>query len=203
MTAAAEPTMMTAIGRGWTDRLRALHWPRRRHLGQSVRFLRTLPFTVRAALTASEFLLIVGAFAAWQVWDWWATDIHLVTAREGAGATTFANGHQRDAAHGKAKVIRLCEHGSPLRGLVRFDLSALKGRRNIRDAVLQLTLTNARPQARTIRVYGILDTNGGERWDEARQSWHGLPDSFPGNSTACCWGRSMSVARWPAAAIRL
>jgi hypothetical protein len=73
-------------------------------------------------------------------------------------------------------VIRIGEQSGNARGLVRFDLSVLRGRRNIRDAVLQLTLINPRPQARTIQVYGLRDKHEWERWDPNHQKWWGLPE---------------------------
>lgn len=73
-------------------------------------------------------------------------------------------------------MIRIGEQSGNARGLVRFDLSVLRGRRNIREAVLQFTLVNPRPQARTIQVYGLRDQHDWERWDPNQQKWWGLPE---------------------------
>jgi hypothetical protein len=68
--------------------------------------------------------------------------------------------------------------------MVRFDLSALLGKRNFADAALELTLNNPRPEARTIQVYGIPDNHAWELWQPDKQNWHGFPRQMlePNNS---------------------
>jgi len=165
----ADSTFTGRSLRGWTARLRGYstrlgprHW---------LPALRRLSWKAWAGVAASLVLLL----ALWQVWAWWATPIFRISARAGSGATTYGDHAAEHTPQAKAPAILVREQGPTLRGMVRFDLSVLHGRRNIGDAVLELTLANARPEARTIQVIGLPDKHAWELWEPGKQTWHGFP----------------------------
>jgi len=180
----ADSTLKNGVLPGWTARLRNFASPRRQWPRRLLRGARQTSWKVWAALAGG----LLGVFLCWLAWDWWATSTYRVSAGDGSGATTFSNHPERDTVQGKAEVIRIGEQSGNSRGLVRFDLSVLRGRRNIRDAVLQLALVNPRPQARTIQVYGLRDKHDWERWDPNLQKWWGLPEHLPEKEVSALLG---------------
>lgn len=170
----ADSTRNNGLLQRWSARLRFFASPKRQWLRQALAAVRRASWKVWAGFAG----VVLALFLCWPLWDWWATTNYSITVRDGTGATTFGNADrkERDVVQGKSEVIRIGEHAGPSRGIIRFDLSALRGQRNIRDASLQLTLVNPRPQARTIQVYGLHDKHEWERWNETQQRWWGLPE---------------------------
>ena len=106
-----------------------------------------------------------------------------ISTRDGKGATAYgvSSRDQRDKNFAAGEFIVLAERpGRSTRSVIRFDLSALTGRRKIAQASLVLTMVEPRDIAKTINVFGVKDRHEWERFDENTLNWWG-PAEHAGN----------------------
>ncbi|MBL8798481.1 MAG: DNRLRE domain-containing protein [Planctomycetia bacterium] len=169
--ALADSTWNNGIPQGATVPLANIALPTRQRLRWVLGVLRRASWKVWAVGAVAG--LVLACYLGWHVWDWWATSIYRITPRDGAGATSFYGQYsEREQVQGKSEVPHVGGQGGTARGFIRFDVSALRGQRNIRDAVLQFTVANPRLQSCTLEIYGMHDKHGWERWDENQTAWN-------------------------------
>jgi serine/threonine-protein kinase len=100
-----------------------------------------------------------------------------ITNRDGRGADAALNGSGEDRKKISGNADRLGIKAiaySRKKALVRFDLTALEGRK-VTEAILVLTTAFHHARGQQVNVFGLNDGDEGEQWDPAAITWENAP----------------------------
>jgi serine/threonine protein kinase len=100
-----------------------------------------------------------------------------ITNRDGRGADAALNGNGEDRKKVSGNADRLgikaIAH-SRKKALVRFDLTALEGRK-VTEAILVFTTASHQARGQQVNVFGLNDGDKAEEWDPGAITWENAP----------------------------